>query len=60
MSFPLRIDMETIPSMNGINLRPDTVAELPFTVCKYSGYITIAPNMPAPITKASPDVSATV
>ena len=49
-----------MPSIRGISFNPASVAELPFTTCKYNGNITIAPNIPAPITKASAEVSEKV
>ena len=60
IAFPLKIEVETIPSMSGINFKPASVAEAPFTTCRYKGNITIAPNIPAPITAPRIDVSVKV
>ncbi|MEG8033775.1 hypothetical protein QP157_00205 [Sphingomonas sp. LR61] len=48
MIWPEAIDEIIRPSTIGSIANPDSVGVTPFTICRYSGMVSIAPNMPKP------------
>ena len=48
-----------MPSTNGIICRPASVADEPFTICRYSGTVTRPPNiaMPRMVLEVAPTVT---
>src|SRR5262245_5258061 len=59
-TVPESIDAASSPSTIGSIRNPDSVAELPFTTCRYIGRNVIAPNIANPVMKlSSPDTANT-
>ncbi len=60
MIWPEAIDEIIRPRTIGSIEKPDSVGVTPFTICRYSGMVSIAPNMPKPTsTDSTADIEKT-